>query len=212
MRRAILLALGIVAAAVVAMLLLTANGKASRTAEGARDAKTPTVATSSSPAAFSTAGAPRTRVSIDAPVRAGRQVRPSSRERRSGESDADYQMRLFFLGEYESFVRDAKLTEAQQEQMLAALADMQEQAVLTHEEMWQSHLDVKARGGDLKDQILSNPGRYAFVALRDELLARGREFLDPQQYERLKGGMLASSTFPYLARTIEFFEISYDDE
>lgn len=213
MRQATLIALGIVAAAVVVMLFLTSNGKASRTTTNGLDAShRPDTTKTTPPLPAPPVGAHRASATTDVPPRPGRVVRPSSRDRRPGESDTDYNMRLLFLDEYESFVRDAKLTQSQQERMLAALADMQEQAVLTYEEIWQADIDVEARGGDLKEQILSSPGRHAFIALRDELLARARDFLDPQQYERLKGGMLASSNFAYLAQTIEFFEISDGDE
>lgn len=103
-----------------------------------------------------------------------RPVSLSSASRRPGETEQEHEARLLWLKKFSQFEERARLTPEQRTMVLQALADLQEQAVASRQDLNEAMRDMRL---DAPIPSLADMNR----ALGDDLLARLREFLSPEQ-------------------------------
>lgn len=119
-----------------------------------------------------------------------RQVSLSSTDRRRGETEEQYQARVYWLEKFSQFERRAQLTERQRELVLQALADLQVQAVLSRQSLMEA---IRSPGEDVVLPSLADMDR----ALGEDLLARLREFLSSEQVLAFRRKAALNSYYAY---------------
>lgn len=143
----------------------------------------------------------------DRAVEARRVVHFSSRDRRSDESDLQFQNRIDWLDGFLDFEKRANLTPMQREQLISVLADAQQHAVLGWNERNAAIRDPRRAYGDFEGvPKLASMNK----SMRLELLPKLREFLTHEQmvsFRRSRG-----LTDPFGTARTQPLEIAFESD